>query len=714
MPALYNRVVELKDKTVQAFWKGIVRLDKTVSPYPTFRKLHSHTFKLADFFLPFNFAWAVACVAIVRYFQAQPFPLLSAFETTILVAVGLSIPMVSQFILPATGIIVYIWTLYWVRFFPGSYSISLPFHLSTLSYPLLSFVMWLFGPSHCVQFFSSLTGYTNVMVAMTYIALGSTWVPPARLPFSYETIFAGLNTGLQTLFLGCFFPQHPSFTALFCVSCFLHGGLQEKLGFLLGVGAAVKCFLYFLPDDFRKNYETSALLSSLFSSNAIHDLEKRNHEVQDNAVAAVPVEVIESPHENCIDVFAGTQASTFMLSTAPQDIVVAPSPPCQMNQAGENATGSDLKAIRPRHLSFALENLSLTSPLPYQLGKDGTTVTDVLEAIETKLPSTPLTNPLATVAPSQYPEEEGIGPLPAVQPFLVVTNQERNPDEDHGRINFPQSVPQESKPVGRRRSVLGPREHQKSKTFRRSLDVNLGRPRRQLPTPPHLPNQAANVTSFPRPFFSSPAVQARWNDDLFEVLECLGESSSRITHKVREKRSRLCYVRKTFYPCQTSGDNIKMALLKLIDCQEDGGASLNVVRCYGAYLSDNISEGVRGIFEFCEEGSLRSIGSTIARRGGIVGEKIAGRLAEGVSENESIPSIISSCLMQKKIFTDASRSQLSPLPGYGASQCPTEQCVRHVAWHCQVKRTRDPRRRPCCTYRHIHKVCSLRICKRCL
>jgi len=586
MPALYDRTLELKDNTVQAFWKGIAGLDKTVSPYPTFRKFHSHAFKPADFLLLLNFAWAVACVAVVRYFQAQPFPLLSALGTIMLVAVGLSIPMVSQFILPATGVLIYIWTLYWVRFLPGSYSIFLPFHLSTLSYPLLSFVIWLFGPSHCVQFFSSLTGYTNVMVAMTYVALESTWVPPAaKLPFN--TIFAGLNTGLQVLFLGCFFPQHPSFTALFCVLCFLHGGLREKLGFLVGVGAAVKCFFYFLPDEFRKNCETSHLLSSRFASNT---LEKRHHEVQDDAVAAVPVDVI---HEKCIDGSAGTQASTLMLSIAPQDIVLAPSP-CQMVQARENATGSDLEAIRPRHLSLPL---SLTSLLPYgdQLGTDGASVTNVLEA---KLPSIPPAIPLVTVAPSRYPEEEGI--------------------------------------LG-----IGPREHQKPKTSRRSLDVNLGRPRRQLPTPPHAPNQAANVTRFPKPsFLSSPAVQARWNDSLFDVLERLGESSSRITYKVREKRSGLCYVRKTFYPCQTSGNDIKMALLRLIDRQEDGGmgTSLNVLRCYGAYLSDDISEGVSGIFEFCEGGSLRSMGSTIARRGGIVGEKIAGRLAEGVSENESIIS----------------------------------------------------------------------------
>lgn len=632
MPTFYDRVIELKDETVQAFWNGTATLNKNVSRFPTFRKFYSHTFKASDLFLTFNFAWAVVCVAVVRYSQAQPFPLLSTLPAIIMLAVGLSIPMVSQFIMPATQIAIYIWTLYWV---PGSYSIFLPFHLSTFCCPLLSIAIWLFGPSHCLQYFSFLTGYTNLVVVVAYITLEYTWVPPAKLPFNYETVFAGINTGLQAVFLDCFFPRYLSVTTLFCVLCFLHGGLQEKVGFLFGVGVAMKCFLYFLPNELRKNYETSPLLSSLFASNTIDDIVKINNEGHDNAIASVTKAVADLDHDNWID------GSAYI-----HDMVVAP---CQIGQdRGKNAV-EDAESIRPSLLSISLENTSLTLLPPDHLGKAKRKVTDVSEVFQTRSSSTPPANLLVTITPSQCNKnseeqrDEEVQTLSSLVPPLPFITGKRNSGEDRGG-DFPQFPSQSSKPI-RRRSVVGPREHQKLKTSHRSLDVNIGRlPRRQLPTPPLLPSQAGNAVIRRHSFLSSPAVQARWDDSFFEMVEKLGESSSRITFKVREKRSGLLFVRKTFHPCQTSGHYIKMALLKLIDLQESGCASPNVVRCFGTYLSNNIGEGVRGIFEFCEEGSLLSIGRTIARRGGVVGEKIIGRLAEGVRGKQKQTLALISCI----------------------------------------------------------------------
>ena len=57
---------------------------------------------------------------------------------------------------------------------------------------------------------------------------------------------------------------------------------------------------------------------------------------------------------------------------------------------------------------------------------------------------------------------------------------------------------------------------------------------------------------------------------------------------------------------------------------------VNIVKFYGAYISPSDSE-VKVLMEYCEGGSLEAVGRRIRERGGRVGEKVAGRLAEGVS-----------------------------------------------------------------------------------
>jgi hypothetical protein len=106
-----------------------------------------------------------------------------------------------------------------------------------------------------------------------------------------------------------------------------------------------------------------------------------------------------------------------------------------------------------------------------------------------------------------------------------------------------------------------------------------------------------------------------------------------VTIKVRDKRSGLLYVQKTFFHSRgTSRKHSIGHLLNLIARQDSHDASPNMVRCYAAYLVD--SDGVRGMFEFCEGGSLRSISQDIRRWGsGVVGEDIAGQIASGVSDH---------------------------------------------------------------------------------
>ncbi|EEB87253.1 hypothetical protein MPER_15478, partial [Moniliophthora perniciosa FA553] len=57
----------------------------------------------------------------------------------------------------------------------------------------------------------------------------------------------------------------------------------------------------------------------------------------------------------------------------------------------------------------------------------------------------------------------------------------------------------------------------------------------------------------------------------------------------------------------------------------------NITKFYGAFMSPSSSE-VMIIMEYCEGGSLEAIGKRIKERGAVVGEKIAGRIAQGVLE----------------------------------------------------------------------------------
>ena len=56
---------------------------------------------------------------------------------------------------------------------------------------------------------------------------------------------------------------------------------------------------------------------------------------------------------------------------------------------------------------------------------------------------------------------------------------------------------------------------------------------------------------------------------------------------------------------------------------------VNIVHFYGAYISPSSSE-VKVLMEYGEGGSLESVGKRMREIGGRVGEKVAGRLAEGV------------------------------------------------------------------------------------
>ncbi|CAK5281802.1 unnamed protein product [Mycena citricolor] len=120
------------------------------------------------------------------------------------------------------------------------------------------------------------------------------------------------------------------------------------------------------------------------------------------------------------------------------------------------------------------------------------------------------------------------------------------------------------------------------------------------------------------------AANLPWTDGVLEELSRLGEGAGGAVHKVKDKRTGRLMARKTI---TTREAPMKQLLreLSIISSTEH----INIIRFHGAYMSPSSSE-VKILMDFCEGGSLEAVGRQIKERNGIVGEKIAGRLAEGI------------------------------------------------------------------------------------
>ncbi|KAI0743542.1 kinase-like protein [Daedaleopsis nitida] len=93
---------------------------------------------------------------------------------------------------------------------------------------------------------------------------------------------------------------------------------------------------------------------------------------------------------------------------------------------------------------------------------------------------------------------------------------------------------------------------------------------------------------------------------------------------VRDRRTGVVMARKTI----TTLEAPMKQLLREIQITSST-SHVNIVHFYGAYISPSSSE-VKVLMEFAEGGSLESVGKRMREIGGRVGEKVAGRLAEGI------------------------------------------------------------------------------------
>jgi len=119
-------------------------------------------------------------------------------------------------------------------------------------------------------------------------------------------------------------------------------------------------------------------------------------------------------------------------------------------------------------------------------------------------------------------------------------------------------------------------------------------------------------------------VFGEFSDDVFEEMSRLGEGAGGAVHKVRYKPTGLIMARKTITTLEVPRKQLERELSIAASANH-----VNIIKWYGAYMSPSSSE-VKILLEFGEGGSLEGVGKRIKERGAIVGEKIAGRLAEGV------------------------------------------------------------------------------------
>jgi Protein kinase domain len=119
--------------------------------------------------------------------------------------------------------------------------------------------------------------------------------------------------------------------------------------------------------------------------------------------------------------------------------------------------------------------------------------------------------------------------------------------------------------------------------------------------------------------------QTEWSDDVFVEVTRLGEGAGGAVHEVRDKRTGKLMARKTITTREAPMKQLVRELGIITTIKHP-----NVIRFYGAYMSPSSSE-VKVVMEICHGKSLEAVGKRIKERGARVGEKVAGRLAEGVS-----------------------------------------------------------------------------------
>lgn len=131
--------------------------------------------------------------------------------------------------------------------------------------------------------------------------------------------------------------------------------------------------------------------------------------------------------------------------------------------------------------------------------------------------------------------------------------------------------------------------------------------------------------SCPDPLSNGNTIRGEYSDNVLEQLDCLGEGAGGAVHKVRDVRNGEILACKTITTREVAMKQVVRELEVVTKTRH-----INIVPYFGAYVSPSSSE-VKIVMEYCNGGSLEAVGKKIKEIGAVVGEKITGRLAEGVS-----------------------------------------------------------------------------------
>jgi mitogen-activated protein kinase kinase len=152
----------------------------------------------------------------------------------------------------------------------------------------------------------------------------------------------------------------------------------------------------------------------------------------------------------------------------------------------------------------------------------------------------------------------------------------------------------------------------------RILDIN--------PTPP--PKLSSLSSTSIHQVLSNSNQGDEWSDEFLQELDRLGEGAGGAVHTVRDKRTNVVMARKTITTREAPMKQLNRELSFMSTTSHT-----NIIKFYAAYISPSSSE-IKLLMDYCEGGSLEAVGKRIREKGWRVGEKVAGRLAEGVSLND--------------------------------------------------------------------------------
>ncbi len=188
-------------------------------------------------------------------------------------------------------------------------------------------------------------------------------------------------------------------------------------------------------------------------------------------------------------------------------------------------------------------------------------------------------------------------------------------------------------------------------------------------------------------------------------------------HEVRDRRTGKLLARKTITTREAPMKQLvrELEVIKTIKHP-------NIIRFYGAYMSPSSSE-VKVVMELSPGKSLEAVGKRIKERGARVGEKVAGRLAEGVctgiaalmisEPTSSSPSDITGSNLPPFEKTHSSRHQTFQCPSFPRGCRQTLRlrrfrridrvCSGHVHWHQSLHGCLY------CSFRHVISASDMRL-----